>query len=423
MPAFHGLPDVRSRAAAVAGLAPLQIPTLPDPPSLDSLGSDTSDLLPIGTAAERILEDPLATIPERVYAWALEVYAGFVLILPRLLAAVVAAAIIIALTLWLRNLVRRRSADPDSPAPGSVGVAGVLVAVTVAAAIAGAITLAAALLTFTIFYAIAALLHVFGLKVLSRSRVAPEAVELTLIVMRYAILVVGAVEAIDTLGLDLGAVIAGLGILGLAVGFAAQDSLANLIAGFMIMWDRSLRVGDWVRISDHEGRVKRITLRTTRIDTRDDGILVIPNKEVTGSSIFNYSLRNLSRIRVPVGVDYDADIARAREVLLGIVPDDLDVVSRRPEPTVIITELGDSAVTMELVFFITDPRELAPLRWRMFEDVLLAFRRNGIEITYPQLNVNLQRIPDAQRAGDEQDPEGRAHQTPDDSSSSPRSLT
>jgi small conductance mechanosensitive channel len=217
----------------------------------------------------------------------------------------------------------------------------------------------------------------------------PEAVELVITVGRYALLTVGTVDALATLGLNLGGVLAGLGILGLAVGFAAQDSLANLIAGFVILWDRPFRVGHWVRIGDNvEGRIRRMTLRTTRLETLDDGIMVLPNKEVTSSRIYNFSLRSLTRVRVAVDVNYDADILAAREVLTGLVPD-VDFISPRPAPFVAVTALGDSAERLELVLCITQPREMDGLRWQHNEAILLAFRTADIEITYPHLNLHL----------------------------------
>jgi len=143
--------------------------------------------------------------------------------------------------------------------------------------------------------------------------------------------------------------------------------------------------------------VRRITLRTTRIETPDDGVLVMPNKEITGSTIYNYSLRHLARVRVPVDVSYDADVAHARQILLGLVPDSPSV-SPRPAPEVAVTALGESGVRMELLFYVSEPKDMLPLGWRVSEAALLAFRDQGIEITYPHLNVHL---PDAARAAED----------------------
>ncbi|MDQ6926408.1 MAG: mechanosensitive ion channel family protein [Candidatus Eremiobacteraeota bacterium] len=364
--------------------------------------ADSAHLTPqVGRAARRLLSDSLAAAPQQLGHWVTSGYAAFVRLLPRLAVAFAVAAIILALTAWVRAIVRRRAGPAPTPAyptaiavPTAASVAargvqmlGVLLAALLAAWIVSATALAAAILTFGVFYAGAVTLGILGAR--ARLRVtAPEAVDLALTVARYAVLILGTVEALDTLGLNLGGVIAGLGILGLAVGFAAQDAFANIIAGFMILWDRSLRVGDWVRIKDAEGRVRRITLRTTRIETRDEGILVIPNKEVTGATLHNFSLRESTRVRVPVGVSYDTNVDTARPVLLALLADE-SVVAAEPPPFVAVTALGDSTVTLELVFFVNDPRELAPLRWRLFEAILREFRRREIEIAFPQLDVRV----------------------------------
>lgn len=366
---------------------PIQIPR-PD----SAARPDSIEHSAVSRAAERLLRDSLHTVPQQLASWWHDWAVAGIRLLPRILLALVVVAMLLAVTLWLRGVARRRLAhDEDATAPQQVGTLGLLLAATVGCAIVGATTVAAALLTFAIFYGVAALIRAFGLTLLGRSRAAPEAIDLVLTVGRYALLTLGAVEALAELGLNLGGVIAGLGILGLAVGFAAQDTLANLIAGFMILWDRPLRVGDWVRVGDALGRVRQLTLRTTRIETPDNGILVIPNKDITGAQLFNYSLRKLTRVRVPVDVDYEADIELVRRTLISIVPDDETVVSPRPAPEVVVTELGESGVRVELLFYILDPRDEIPLRWRLNEQILTSFRGAGIVITYPQLSVHVEK--------------------------------
>lgn len=371
-----------------AVLAQLQL--LPHGSSSASKG-DTAHLGPqVGRVAERLFSDSLSSVPDRFTDWAGAVYSSIVRLLPRLALAFVVAAVILSLTVWVRTVARRRAESDDGTfgtAARSAGTLGVLVAAVLAAWIVGAAALAAAVLTFALFYATAAALAVVGTRARMHAK-APEAVDLALTVGRYVLLILGTVEALDTLGLNLGGVIAGLGILGLAVGFAAQDVFANIISGFIILWDRSIRVGDWIRVKESEGRVRRITLRTTRIETRDDGILVIPNKEITGTTLYNFSLRQQSRVRVPVGVGYGADIESARSTLLQLLAEEAGVASE-PPPFVAVTALADSSVTVELVFFVTDPRTVAAMRWRLFERILLTFRERDIEIAFPQMDVHI----------------------------------
>lgn len=233
--------------------------------------ADTTTLAPqIGRAARRILTDTTLTMPGRIASWAEGVWEAAVALAPRIAVALLSVVIVLALTAWLRASARQRHPEAGEAAGRGVAISGGLVAGILAAALLGWTTLAAALLTFAVFYALSALLAVASARARRRAQT-PEVVDLAALVARYALLVLGAVEALGILGINLGGVIAGLGILGLAVGFAAQDTFANLISGFLILWDRSLRVGDWVRVGEAEGRVRRITLRTTRVETRTRG--------------------------------------------------------------------------------------------------------------------------------------------------------
>jgi small conductance mechanosensitive channel len=197
------------------------------------------------------------------------------------------------------------------------------------------------------------------------------------------LLTLGAVEALATIGLNLSGVLAGLGIIGLAVGFAAQDTLANLIAGFTILWDRPISVGDWVQVGDGPpGRVRHLTLRTTRIETIDLGMLVVPNKDVTGSRVYNYSMLDSGRLRIDVGVPVDGDIDKARGVLVRTASADKRV-SAEPVPSVTVVAIGDAAITLELVFQTTDLSGARALRSGLAEQIIAAFRAEGLKLMEP----------------------------------------
>ena len=99
-------------------------------------------------------------------------------------------------------------------------------------------------------------------------------------IYRGVLIVFGLVMAADQVGINVGAALAGLGVAGIAIGFAAQDSLANMIAGFLIFWDKPFLVGDWVTVTGQYGQVRSITLRTTRIRTNNNTYVVIPNKHI-----------------------------------------------------------------------------------------------------------------------------------------------
>ncbi len=341
-------------------------------------------LPPIGEQAKAVLQDSLGSLPARAEHWVVATLGGAVRLLPRLILALLAALAVIAIASWVhRILLRRTGQQPDPAHRARVSLAGGLAAVTVAAAIVGASTLAAGLLVFLLFLISATVAQLVGQSLLRRSRIGPGASELLLAVVRTVLLTLGMVEALTTIGLNIGGVFAGLGIIGLAVGFAAQDTLANLIAGFTILWDRPLSVGDWVQVGDGPaGRVQHLTLRTTRIETIELGMLIVPNKDVTGSRLYNYSMLNHGRIRLNVGVPADADLGKARQLLIGVATAD-DRVSRSPGPVVNVIAIGDAAITLELVVEIADPSEARLLRSALTEGVLTSFHAQGLKAMEP----------------------------------------
>ncbi|MBD3221058.1 mechanosensitive ion channel, partial [bacterium] len=135
-------------------------------------------------------------------------------------------------------------------------------------------------------------------------------------VFRYTLVAFGLIMALSQLGVDVGAAIAGLGVAGIAVGLAAQDTLSNTIAGFTIFWDKPFVVGDWVSVAGEYGMVQDITLRSTRIRTPRNSYVVIPNKRIIDEVLENDSKHGELRIDVPIGIAYKEDTVAAREALM-----------------------------------------------------------------------------------------------------------
>lgn len=175
--------------------------------------------------------------------------------------------------------------------------------------------LAAAILVFLAFLVLLRVVQPALRAVLRRANFAPALIHLLVDgVVRGTVLIIGLVMAASQLGINIAAALAGLGVLGIAVGFAAQETIANMIAGFLIFWDRPFKVGDWVTTQDRYGEVRDITLRTTRIRTLDNTDVVIPNKQVIGELLVNHSMYGETRVTVPIGIAYKESIADARRV-------------------------------------------------------------------------------------------------------------
>ncbi len=222
-----------------------------------------------------------------------------------------------------------------------------------------------------------------------------EALVRTLVdsVYRLTVMVFACVMAADQLGINVGAALAGLGVAGLAVGFAAQDSLANIIAGFTIFMDKPFEVGDWVQVADKSGEVSGITMRSTRFRTRNNTYVVIPNKKIIDEVLVNHSKHGSTRVDVPVGIAYKEYIPQAREVLLEAAAT-VEGVLESPSPEVAVVALGGSSVDLEVRVWIDDAPRQEPIATRVVEASKLALDAAGIQIPFPHLQLFVDNVED-----------------------------
>ena len=206
---------------------------------------------------------------------------------------------------------------------------------------------------------------------------------------------VAAVAALDILGINVMPFIAGAGVLGVAIGFAAKDTLSNLIAGILLIIDRPFEIGDRIEVwsaptgSSSWGDVMDIGLRATRIKTTDNIIIVIPNNEIMKRDIVNYTLISTNiRVRVNIGVSYDTDIKQAKEVILQVA-DQVQWVLDSPAPRVVVRSFGESAVDLQLRVWIADARRRMDTISEITDRVKSAFDAAGIEIPYPKRDIHI----------------------------------
>lgn len=200
-------------------------------------------------------------------------------------------------------------------------------------------------------------------------------------------------------GIDITVLVGGLSIAGLAIGFAAKDTLENFISGVAIMLDRPFRVGDQVDVGGTYGTVVDISLRSTRLRTLNNEIMVMPNLQMINQKLINHAMLGAVRVAVPFSVAYQESPDAARRVLLPLAEQD-DRIAQDPPPHVVVVKLNDSGVDMELRFFLPDPARETPMRSEYLETVHHALRQAGIEIPFPQLDVFLKPTDDAAVAVD-----------------------
>jgi small-conductance mechanosensitive channel len=210
-----------------------------------------------------------------------------------------------------------------------------------------------------------------------------------------AIYAIAVILALDILGVNVMPFIAGAGVAGIAIGFAAKDTLSNLIAGVLLILDRPFEVGDRIEVwsaptgSATWGDVIDIGLRATKIKTTDNIIIVIPNNEIMKRDIVNYTIISSKiRIRINIGVAYDADLKKAKEAILSVAKK-AEWVAAEPPPKVVVRNFGESSVDLQLRVWITDARRRINVIDDITDAVKDAFDSQGIEIPYPKRDINI----------------------------------
>ena len=205
-------------------------------------------------------------------------------------------------------------------------------------------------------------------------------------IYRLTLYTFGGVMAVSQLGVDVGAALAGIGVVGIAVGFAAQDTLSNIIAGFLIFLDKPFRVGDWISVKGEYGCVRDITMRSTRIRTLQNTYVIIPNKVIADEVLNNHSKHGETRVDINIGIAYKEFIPEARRVLLAAI-DQLDDVLKKPAPKVVVKELADSSINLLVTAWVQDASKEVPVFYAVSEACKLALDEAGIEIPFPHLQL------------------------------------
>lgn len=200
-------------------------------------------------------------------------------------------------------------------------------------------------------------------------------------------------------GIDMTAWLASVGVIGIAVGFAAKDTLANLFSGLFIMADAPYKIGDYVVLDDSlqsRGKVTHIGIRSTRLLTRDDVEITVPNSIMGNSQITNQSggPHEKFRCRVEVSVAYGSDTEQVEKILLEEAAAEL-LVCLYPEPRVRFRRFGASGLEYELLFWITQPEFRGNALHHLNTKIYNAFKREGIEIPYNKQDVYIKSLPGA----------------------------
>lgn len=193
-------------------------------------------------------------------------------------------------------------------------------------------------------------------------------------------------------GINPTAWLASAGVIGIAVGFAAKDSLANLFSGIFIVADAPYKIGDYIVLDTGDrGKVTHLGMRSTRLLTRDDIEVTVPNAIIANAKIINESGGPwvLHRIRLPVGVAYGSDVDQVCEVLEETANDHPEVV-KNPSPRVRMREFGASSLDFELLAWIDHPEKRGKIKHDLLKNIYKNFNKAEIQIPYPQMDLHVQ---------------------------------
>ncbi len=231
----------------------------------------------------------------------------------------------------------------------------------------------------------------------------------------YVAFILAAILALSYAGIDLANVALVAGALSVGIGFGLQSIVNNFVSGLILLAERPIRAGDWIQVGTDEGTVKRISVRATEIETFDRASVIIPNSSLISGVVKNWYLRdNSGRTTLLVGVSYDADPEKVRDILLECAMAH-EMVLKFPKPFVNFEDLGSSALVFQVFVYLGSVSNGGTVRSDLRFAILKRFREEGIEIPYPRQDIDIRswppqggaKEPAAERTGTDDDPAQR----------------
>ncbi|WP_119393761.1 mechanosensitive ion channel family protein [Salinibius halmophilus] len=225
-------------------------------------------------------------------------------------------------------------------------------------------------------------------KVLGRSKLDTMIIGFITSILSAVLILIVIIAALEPLGVDTTSLVALIGAAGLAIGLALQDSLKNFAAGFMLILFRPFKEGDFIEAGGATGVAEKVSILTTIMRTVDNREIIVPNGNIFGNNITNFSARDTRRVDMVFGIGYDADLKLAKQLLCEMLEND-ERVLKDPAYVVAVSELADSSVN-----FVVRPWVKSSDYWPFFfdmqEQVKLRFDEAGVSIPFPQMDVHIQ---------------------------------
>ena len=226
-------------------------------------------------------------------------------------------------------------------------------------------------------------------RVLQATRMTRGSQEIISIIIKYGLIALTSVILLQAYGLNLSSLALIGSALGVGIGFGLQDIARNFASGIVLLFERSVQVGDFIQVGNHLGVVEEVRTRSIVLKTLDRVAIIVPNSRLLSEEVINWNhRRSASRLHLPVGVAYGSDVARVKSALLQAAEEHLEVL-RNPSPQVFFTEFGDSSLNFELLVWTSDPSRQAPIKSDLYFRMEEIFREQEIDIPFPQRDIRL----------------------------------
>jgi small-conductance mechanosensitive channel len=213
--------------------------------------------------------------------------------------------------------------------------------------------------------------------------------------VHYVFIFIGFILALLALGFEFTKLTIMLSALGIGIGFGLQSIVNNLVSGLILLFERPVRVGDFIELGEKWAEIKKIGLRATTVQTFDQADVIIPNADLVTNQVINWTLSNRRvRLIIPVGVAYGSDISLVMETLLASAEKN-SKIAEAPAPQVLFLKFGESALEFELRIWVLDAEERLAVKSELHQEIDRRFREAKVEIAFPQRDLHLRSVDDS----------------------------
>lgn len=226
-------------------------------------------------------------------------------------------------------------------------------------------------------------------KGMEKSRLEKTCHKFILTLSKYSLYLLLAIIVLSKLGVDMTSIITILGVGGLAVSLAVKDSLSNVAGGFILLFSKPFKVGDFIEFDGMKGTVQQISILQTKLLTFDNKAVFVPNGQISSAKIINYSAEENRLLVLPLSIGYEADFDNVREVLLRVLQNNEKVLPD-PPPITVISDYSDSAIKISAKAWVKNS-DFWDANYALMEEIKLAFAENEISFPYNHLDVHISR--------------------------------